>query len=494
MLKHIKPLMKHIVIIIFFVLTNFLGASVFIGSEDEFKIKKLELLSSNENFNIHTTSYPLNRSSLNNPENFGLITIGQLIEYKKALNKYFEKGKKFNSQIVLRNFSDDSMIKNIDDNWFFQNSVSLSNSYTDKNFSINLNISAVDDSYNEKKFLLNGTNISFSKWNMIFGVGFIDRWWGPSHHNNLILSNYGNPPPGVYLESLEGFSFKNRVLSNLGKINLSIFINRLEKNRHVPNPFLNGTRVTFNPIKNLHLGLSRTIMMGGDGKREDFKAFRRAFFEPGSGENPEIKSGIKGDNISNQLAGYDVKYDISLEKGLLSIYFQQIAEDADTGDTSPLSAYMNSFGSEFKFNINGLLNSIIIEFTKTITEDHFRNGRNVAYEHGVYQSGYRYRGIPIGAFIDTDSKYIQISYLKEVNDSDRINFDLFYAEPNKDNDGRNVWGSAGEPFFGLKTKYKFKLTKNLSTSFVLTLSDKKLLYLDKSLSKNILGFIAEYNF
>ena len=235
-------------------------------------------------------------------------------------------------------------------------------------------------------------------------------------------------------------------------------------------------------------------MMGGDGKREDFKAFRRAFFEPGSGENPEIKSGVKGDNVSNQLAGYDVKYDISLEKGLLSIYFQQIAEDADTGDTSPLSAYMNSFGSEFKFNINGLLNSIIIEFTKTITEDHYRNGRNIAYEHGVYQSGYRYRGIPIGAFIDTDSKYIQISYLKEVNDSDRINFDLFYAEPNKDNDGRNVWGSAGEPFFGLKTKYKFKLTKNLSTSFVLTLSDKKLLYLDKSLSKNILGFIAEYNF
>ena len=81
-------------------MNNFLGASVFIGSEDEFKIKKLELLSSNENFNIHTTSFPLNRSSLNNPENFGLITIGQLIEYKRALNKYFKKVK----NLILRLF------------------------------------------------------------------------------------------------------------------------------------------------------------------------------------------------------------------------------------------------------------------------------------------------------------------------------------------------------------------------------------------------------
>ena len=157
---------------------------------------------------------------------------------------------------------------------------------------------------------------------------------------------------------------------------------------------------------------------------------------------------------------------------------------------------MLTFGSEIKYDVKGLLRSFIVEFTRTILDRHnsASRGRNLAYEHGSYKSGYRYRGLPIGAFIDTDSKFTQISYSREIAENQVLKTDLFYAEPNTDAVGRNIWGNTGDPFFGLKTKYKFKYSKNLSTSFVLTLSDKNLLYLDKSLSKNILGFIAEYNF
>ena len=97
-------------------------------------------------------------------------------------------------------------------------------------------------------------------------------------------------------------------MAPLGKIDFALFINRLEKNRHVPNPFLVGTRVTFNPFNNLYLGLSRTIMMGGEGKSESFNSFYKAFFEAGggSGENPRVGGEYIGVNLSNQLGGYDL--------------------------------------------------------------------------------------------------------------------------------------------------------------------------------------------
>ena len=63
-----------------------------------------------------------------------------------------------------------------------------------------------------------------------------------------------------------------------------------------------------------------------------------------------------------------------------------------------------------------------------------------------------------------------------------------------DQSGPSVWGSSGELFYGLKTKYKAQFSKKLSMELILTLTDKKLPFLDKNIDKNILGIIIEYNF
>jgi hypothetical protein len=63
-----------------------------------------------------------------------------------------------------------------------------------------------------------------------------------------------------------------------------------------------------------------------------------------------------------------------------------------------------------------------------------------------------------------------------------------------DESGASIWGSSGEPFYGLKTKYKTQVSKKLTMELILTLSDKKLSFLDEKLDKNILGLIAEYSF
>ena len=145
------------------------------------------------------------------------------------------------------------------------------------------------------------------------------------------------------------------------------------RDRHVPNPFLLGTRVTFNPFNNLYLGLSRTIMIGGEGRSESFNSFYKAFFEAGggSGEYERVEGEYIGTNLSNQLGGYDIKYDIKFNENIATIYFQRIGEDSDTSSTSLISSYISTLGAEFKFFKNDLLNSIILESSKTSTEDNY---------------------------------------------------------------------------------------------------------------------------
>ena len=487
---------KNFYLLLIVLFSNYFLSTIWIEPKNELMIKKLELHTSKKNINVRTTTYPLNLNSLKNSTFFGTSLLSDKIELNLLIDKYFKKNKKFNSSISLKTFSDDSMIKNIDDNWTSKNSIILKNSYTNKNFSLNLNLHFIEDSYDEKNIIYNGSYISFTKWNLIFGIGFIDRWWGPTHNNNLILSNYAKPPVGFFINSLKGFEFSNRFLAPLGKIDFSVFVNRLEKNRHIPNPFLVGTRVTLNPLNNLYLGFSRTVMIGGEGRSESFNSFYKAFFEvTGNDENPKVEGEYIGQNLTNQLGGYDIKYDKRINENIASVYFQRIGEDSDTSSTSLISSYISTLGTEFKFFRNDLLNSIILEFSKTSTEDHFAYEKyNITYVHDTYRSGYRYRKLPIGAFIDADSRYTQLSFLKEIDFDSHFKLDLFYAEPNVDQSGISVWGSSGEPFYGLKSKYKTQISEKLSMELILTLTDKKLPFLDKNLDKNILGIITEYNF
>ena len=492
------PTFHKFYLLILFVFSNLFYSYVWVDGKEEFKIKKLEYFAVLNDININTTTYPVSIRQLDSPNYSGPVTIGEMIEYKLLVKKNF---KKKDNLVKLSSFSDTSPIRNIDDDWISKTSLSAQKSISSNNFSANLNVSIVEDSFDQKKYFFDGSNISVAMGNNALGFGYINRWWGPTHNNNLILSNYSRPSPGVYIKSLESFAFDN-FFSFLGNLDYEVFINRLEKDRHIKNPFLIGTRVSINPLKNLQVSFSRTLTIGGEGRRENLTTLYKAFFGAFElADNPGAAGSTSEYDYSNQLAGFDIKYDLLIKDVLASFYVQEIAEDADQSPTSPFSGYIITFGSELKYQANGLLRAFIIEFTRTIADRHnsyiiegLSKGRNIIYEHGTYKSGYRYRGLPIGAFIDTDSKYSQISYLREIRENHLLKTDFFYAEPNTDANGRNIWGSHGDPFYGIKTKYKLKISNNLSTSFVLTVSDKKLNYLDKSLNKNILGFIAEYNF
>ena len=69
-------------------------------------------------------------------------------------------------------------------------------------------------------------------------------------------------------------------------------------------------------------------------------------------------------------------------------------------------------GTEFKFFKNDLLNSIVLEISKTSTEDHFAYENITLLMRIVFINLDIDTGIANRAFIDADSKYSQLSFLK----------------------------------------------------------------------------------
>ena len=144
-----------------------------------------------------------------------------------------------------------------------------------------------------------------------------------------------------------------------------------------------------------------------------------------------------------------------------------------------------------------MLRSYIFEISKTDSVWHGNpvGGRrfNVIYEHGIY-GGYRYRGIPIAAFIDNDSIYAQFTYGRELSDDSSISIDIFYGDLNKDGSGESVWGNSANIVQGLKTKYKRNISNNLEAELRVLITDENLNFTNKVVDKNIVGLSLNYKF
>jgi hypothetical protein len=61
-----------------------------------------------------------------------------------------------------------------------------------------------------------GSYVAAVLGNHIFHAGALDRWWGPSHDDTLILSNNARPVPGLGVERNVAMPFEHRWLAWLG--------------------------------------------------------------------------------------------------------------------------------------------------------------------------------------------------------------------------------------------------------------------------------------
>ena len=314
-------------------------------------------------------------------------------------------------------------------------------------------------------------------------MGVFNRWWGPTHDNNLILSNYARPSPGVFLSSLKGLEFTN-FLNIFGKINYAFFINRLDSNRAIPKANLLGGRLTLMPLDNLTVGVSRTLMFGGGNRPNDLETLWKAVIGQDNVYAGEV-------DPSNQLAGWDLKYDVFLKDKMFTTYVQNIGEDGDFGRYF-ISKEIVVLGLELKYLKEGLLKSYGMEFSNTIGD--YGLLYNVNYEHFNYQTGYRYRNLPIGAFTDNDSLFLNFKFISEINSKFRYSSNLFYGKLNRDGSGKNVWGNQKSKVLGFKSKINYLISDSLSLETNVILKDSELFLLDNKLDKNSINLALHYSF
>ena len=477
---------------IFFVLLissicNIAFSDPWLSGKEEFNIKKLEYLSVKNGFSIDSSAYPIPLALVRNPNEEMFNNISLMTDYINLADEIIEReSKKFINELGFSSNSDFNPFRFIDSKSKDKNSMFFSTSFLGERFASKISLNAFDNSYEEKKYDFSHSYLAVVSGNFILGIGNYDRWWGPSHHASLILSNYSKPSPGLFIRSLEGFASKLPFIRSFGKLNFSVFANQLESNRVIKNPYLIGGRLSFNPLNGFTIGLTRSIMFGGKGKDNSLEAL----WDSVRGDASTLK-GDSDPNIDNELAGFDLKYSFSLKDLVWSFYGQYIGEDGT--DYWPWRTFYLA-GTEFIYFKNNRFNSLIFEYIDTFYQSNDLQ-TNFVYEHTSYGNGYRYLGSPIGAFIDGDSNYFHLSYNGEINNKTNVEFSLIYGNFNKDDSGlRNSWGIKNEDFFGIVLNFDFKINKKVEAGLNITSLSEKLTYKGKVIDENILGLDFKYRF
>jgi hypothetical protein len=282
-----------------------------------------------------------------------------------------------------------------------------------------------------------GSYIAAILGNHILHGGALDRWWGPSWDDTLILSSNARPVWGLGIERNVAMPFTHRWLSWMGPWTYSFNWGFLESNREVPDARLVSFRFGFRPLHDLEIGLTRTAMWCGQGRPCDAGAFWDLLV---GDSNIDDRAVAAEEDPGNQLAAADFRWKSPAGDGPWAVYGQATAEDEAGGFPS---RYFAQFGVETWGTLATRFLSgswrAHLEYTNTLV--HFWQSDpmyKLAYEHSFYKSGYRYEGRSLGAAADRDSQLISVG-LTLVDQQEAIwNGLLRFAEINNQGDGSEL--------------------------------------------------------
>jgi hypothetical protein len=280
-------------------------------------------------------------------------------------------------------------------------------SWAGERFSIDLNGTGAYEPLDDKEGRVDNSRIAFDFANFTVAASTMDRWWGPGWDGSLILGNNARPIPALTLSRNRTHAFETKLLSWLGPWDLDVIWGQLEEERFVPNARFFGMRFTFRPVPSLEIGLSRSAQWCGDGRPCDASTFWDLFLGKDNrgddGTTPENEPG-------NQLAGIDLRWANMWFGQPSAFYAQAIAEDEAGGFPS---RYMGQIGIETSGAIrNRWSYRWYAEWAGTSCDVIKSEVRyDCAYNHNIYETGYRYRGRVIGHGLDNDASVVSNGFV-----------------------------------------------------------------------------------
>ena len=302
-------------------------------------------------------------------------------------------------------------------------------SWLGERFSMNLAATYVANPLDEDEVRPDGSHVGVALGNWMVMAGWQERWWGPGRDGSMILSTNARPRPGVTLQRNNSVPFKTKWLSWMGPWTFTTFMDVLDDEREIMNGLLFGMRGSFRPTRGLEIGISRTAQWCGDDRPCDLKTFLRLLNgndNRGSGLDIEEEPG-------NQLGGFDIRW--SLPKEIpVALYVQWIGEDNCDG-CGVVGAWLRQIGLEHWGQIGQLMHRTHFEVSESTCRDGklgFGDARlYCAYEHSIFQTGYRYNGRSLGHSGDGDTLSYSLGSTLVQSAGHSWNVSLRYMEINR---------------------------------------------------------------
>ena len=303
-------------------------------------------------------------------------------------------------------------------------------SWTNNRFTANLSAAYVNGRDGEEEFRLDDTYVGMALGNWMVTAGWQDRWWGPGNDASSILSNNARPRPGVTFKRNLSTPFETKWLSWLGPWNLTTFMEHLDDEQATGDPLLWGFRFGFRPLQGLEINVTRTAMWCGEGRPCDFSTFLdvlKGNDNRGQNTTPEEEPG-------NQLAGYDIRWSLPGDIPV-ALYMQWTAEDGRPQGV-PLGSFLRMVGMEHWGTIGGLSHRTYLEVADTTAREGgfgFSDKKpDIAYNHPLYPTGYRYNNRVMGHSIDGDGRSYSLGSTLIQSDGHVWNVSLRYMQINTD--------------------------------------------------------------
>ncbi|HEX5788678.1 MAG TPA: capsule assembly Wzi family protein [Woeseiaceae bacterium] len=265
----------------------------------------------------------------------------------------------------------------------------------------------VDVVQDDDEVRFDDTLLAVSLGNWSIGASTQQRWWGPGWDGNLILTNNARPIPALVIDRVFTDAFETKWLSWIGPWDLSAIFGRFESERAVPDAHFFGMRFSMRPFQSLELGASRSAQLCGEGRPCGFDTYWDMFL----GRDNVGDAGIDEENEpGNQLAGFDARWNPGFWERSLAFYAQFIGEDA--ADFFP-SRYMGQAGFEWSGYLENRWSArFFTEYADTNCQFYdAETCENLAYNHNIYETGYRYKGRVVGHGADGDSELLSIGWV-----------------------------------------------------------------------------------
>ena len=326
-------------------------------------------------------------------------------------------------------------------------------SWTGRRFAIKAQGRRVSNPLDNDSFRLDGSYIGAAVGNWMLALGYPERWWGPGWDGGLILSTNARPIPQLSIQRNITMPFKSNWLSWIGPWSLTSFISQLDDNRFIEDAMLTGLRVNATPVRGLEIGLSRSAQLCGTGRECNPRTFVDMFL----GKDNQGVNVAADREPGNQLAGVDLRWASPVGDLPYAVYLEWVGED--TRQSGPeIGSWLRQLGVEFWGAApgRGWQYRTHIEVTDTMCQEGglgFGGEKpNCAYGHGLYQTGYRYRGRAIGHGIDSDSLSSSIGSTLIDSRGNSMNFLARHMEINRDG-GYSPLSSVGQEVSELSVSY-----------------------------------------